>query len=81
MHDSKIITQQMGKNTALGLAVQNIESSLKFFKKNNLGIYSSLFVLQDLKSEKPRFKEYYQTLPKDKSILPIFYSDDEIKML
>lgn len=72
-----LVTVEMGKALPVGQAV--LTSGVCFDAPKH--IFLMLFILTDMKRPETFFKPYYELLPTTLSNMPIFWREDEIKLL
>lgn len=71
------MTVEMGKGLPVGQAV--LASGVSFDAPKH--IFLMLFILTDMKRPDTFFRPYYDLLPTTLSNMPIFWSEDEMKLL
>lgn len=72
-----LITNEMGKNTDIGRRLLNKKVSFN----SPSHVYMIVFMITEMKKGNSFFKPYFDILPEDLSNFPIFWSDNELKML
>ena len=74
---SKLITLELAKESKIGLIIINKGITLKSPKH----CFLACFLLYEKANKNSQYKEYINSLPKDYSNFPIFYTENEFSLL